>query len=96
MPKGHDSDCGLHNEPAFPNEDCDCSVSTKTIEISEDFLEHLLACLANQKFINSINADALTGDYKKTQKNIQKTIDKGYLDGWNLLKETLDDDDDEE
>lgn len=27
MTKIHDSDCALHNEPAYPNGPCDCSVS---------------------------------------------------------------------
>jgi len=45
------------------------------ILISEDSFEHLLSCLDNQKFINDINADALTGDYKKTQEQNQAAID---------------------
>ena len=45
------------------------------IIISEDSFEHLLACLDNQKFAHEINADALTGDYKKTQREIQEVID---------------------
>jgi hypothetical protein len=35
--------------------------------ISENSFEHLLSCLDNQKFINDINADATTSDYKKIQ-----------------------------
>lgn len=27
----HDSDCSQHNEPAYPNEPCDCSVSGKVV-----------------------------------------------------------------
>lgn len=36
----HDSDCSLHNEPAYPNGDCDCSVSTQ--EISKDNIVEVL------------------------------------------------------
>lgn len=27
VPMHHDSDCATHNEPAYPNGPCDCSVS---------------------------------------------------------------------
>jgi hypothetical protein len=43
--------------------------------ISENSFEHLLSCLDNQKFINDINADATTSDYKKIQQNNQNSID---------------------
>lgn len=36
----HDSDCSLHNEPAYPNGDCDCSVSTQ--EITKDNILEVL------------------------------------------------------
>ena len=36
----HDSDCSLHNEPAYPNGDCDCSVSTQ--EITNDNIMEVL------------------------------------------------------
>ena len=45
------------------------------ISMSEDSFEYLLNCLDNQKFIRDINADALTCDYKKTQREIQEAID---------------------
>ena len=45
------------------------------VNVSEDSFEHLLNCLDNQKFINEINADALTCDYKKIQKENQEHID---------------------
>ena len=25
--KVHDSDCAVHNEPAYPNEECNCSIN---------------------------------------------------------------------
>jgi len=43
--------------------------------LSEDSFEHLLNCLDNQKFIDDINADALTGDYVETQRETQDVID---------------------
>jgi hypothetical protein len=45
------------------------------ISISENSFEHLLSCLDNQKFINDINADGLTEDYKLIQKQSQEAID---------------------
>ena len=57
----------------------------KTITIDEDFFEHLLNCLANQKYINEINADALTCDYKKIQKENQEIIDRAWNDGMKML-----------
>ena len=46
-----------------------------SVIISEDSFEHLLNCLDNQKYIDDINADALTCDYKAVQKHNQKCID---------------------
>ena len=45
------------------------------IIISEDDFEHLLNCLDNQKFVNDVNADALTCDYVKVQSETQEAID---------------------
>jgi len=59
--------------------------TSKNITVSRDFFEHLLACLANQKFIRDMNADATTCDYKRIQKRNQKVIDKAYQDGMELL-----------
>ena len=61
------------------------------MEISKDFFEHVLNCLANQKFINEINADALECDYKKIQAEIQLEIDKTWIKGMNMLQEAPDD-----
>lgn len=62
------------------------------IKIKKDFLEHLLACLANQKFINQVNADWIQDeiDWKKTinetQKSMQEAIDKAYIEWMDLLE----------
>ena len=45
------------------------------VVISEDSFEHLLNCLDNQKFIDDVNADATTCDYKKVQRENQEAID---------------------
>ncbi len=47
------------------------------IVISQRSFEHLLNCLDNQKFINDVNADALSPDtdYKQIQEDNQKAID---------------------
>jgi len=61
---------------------------TKTITIEENFLEHLLACLANQKYTGDFNADAIEGgedEYQKINAENQEVIDKAYSDGWDLL-----------
>ena len=55
------------------------------ITVDRNFFEHLLNCLANQKFIHEINADALECDYKKVQKENQQAIDKAYRQGRDLL-----------
>ncbi len=58
-----------------------------TITLQQNYFEHLLNCLANQKFIRDINADGLNCDYKKIQKKNQKIIDKAYNDGRKMLQE---------
>ena len=47
------------------------------IVMSEDSFEHLLSCLDNQKFINDVNADAMSPDtdYKQIQRDNQIAID---------------------
>lgn len=63
-----------------------CGIKMKKIQIDRDFFEHLLACLANQKFINSVNADGLMdGNYKKVQKRNQEVIDKAWKKGMDML-----------
>src|SRR3990167_29560 len=61
------------------------------ISIEADFLEHLLACLANQKFIGEAptNGDSLAEGKEKylaTQRQMQKVIDVAYNQGWELLQ----------
>ncbi len=63
----------------------------KTITIDIDFFEHLLNCLANQKFIGEKPpcGDAMAMKktaYLKTQKKNQKIIDIAWNRGMNLLK----------
>lgn len=60
-----------------------------TMIVDRDFFEHLLNCLANQKFIHEINADALSPDtdYKQVQREGQEAIDKAYRDGHDLLSD---------
>lgn len=44
-------------------------------------LEHLLGCLAAQKFINDVNADVISRGKRfvdKTRRAIQRTIDDAY------------------
>ena len=62
----------------------------KQITIKEEYFEHLLACLANQKFINSINADALSEDtdFKVIQLQNQRVIDQAWVTGMDLLNST--------
>lgn len=59
----------------------------KKIEIESDFLEHLLNCLANQKYINEINADALDCDHKNIQKENQVVIDTAWKKGMDILQD---------
>lgn len=49
------------------------------IIIEVDFLEHLLNCMANQKFINSHDC---TESWKSKE---QKAIDKAYHEGRQIL-----------
>jgi len=63
-----------------------------TITISSRFFEHLLACLANQKFIHDVNADGLEDgidEVRRKQSEMQKTIDMAYRKGWELLMQQL-------
>ena len=57
----------------------------KEITIKKDFFEHLILCLANQKYINDVNADSSTCDYKKIQAKNQKIIDRAYNKATKLL-----------
>ena len=63
-----------------------------TITVSANFFEHLLACLANQKFIHDVNADGLAegvDEVKRQQSEMQQTIDTAYREGWELLMQQL-------
>jgi hypothetical protein len=57
------------------------------ISVPVDLFEHLLNCLANQKFINDINADALSDDtdYRQVQRETQNAIDRTWLKGMDML-----------
>jgi len=59
------------------------------IAVPREFFEHLLNCLANQKFINDINADAvsLDTDSQAIQRDCQGTIDKAWLRGMDMLNQ---------
>lgn len=62
----------------------------KKITIDRDFFEHLLNCLANQKFIGEKPpcGDALAMGktaYQKIQIRNQKIIDKAWKKGMDLL-----------
>ena len=59
-----------------------------SMSLPQKFLEHLLACLANQKFINEVNADGLSEGperVREIQQGIQQAIDDAYHHGWELL-----------
>ena len=51
----------------------------KNVEIEEDFLEHLLNCLANQKFI------PLPNKQSKPEKGMQEVIDKAWNKGMSMV-----------
>lgn len=70
-------------------------IDKKQISMDVDFFEHLLNCLANQKFVNELPScgDALAvdvDDYNKIQKDAQITIDRAYIEGHNILGEFVD------
>lgn len=60
----------------------------ETITISSRFFEHLLACLANQKFIHDVNADGMSEGIDKVrsaQAVMQAAIDDAYRQGMEFL-----------
>jgi len=59
----------------------------RKITMDENYFEHLLACLANQKFINEINADALSKDtdFEVVQLQHQRIIDQAWTTGMDML-----------
>lgn len=65
----------------------------KLIAIESDFLEHLLACLANQKYINEFNADAVqelsVDEFELHRQKTQRTIDKAWNKGMKILNEAV-------
>jgi len=63
----------------------DAKKDGNNIIISQDSFEHLLNCLDNQKFIDFVNADATTCDYKQVQAESQKAIDDFNRQCRNLL-----------
>jgi hypothetical protein len=61
-----------------------------TITIEKAFLDHLLSCLANQKFINESppNGDAAAmepSEYQRIQRENQRVIDAAFEKGMDLL-----------
>lgn len=67
---------------------------TDKIMVDADFFEHLLNCLANQKYIGDFNADAIEmGEeaYKSTVKSTQAKIDEAWIKGMEILVEAHDD-----
>ncbi len=61
-----------------------------TITIKKDFFEHLLNCLANQKFIDEppSNGDAIAmeeEEYNKVQREGQEAIDKAWRQGMFIM-----------
>lgn len=60
-----------------------------TLAVSAAYFEHLLACLANQKFIHDVNADGVASgedSVKAKQREIQGAIDEAYRYGHDLLQ----------
>ncbi len=62
----------------------------KMIEIPEPFFEHLLNCLANQKYVGEPppNADAVAMGqeaYDELQTSSQSVIDDAWRDGMDIL-----------
>ena len=63
-------------------------MSEKTITIEARFFEHLLACLANQKFIHEVNADGISEGIVKVrsqQAAMQAAIDDAYRQSMDFL-----------
>lgn len=63
----------------------------KTITLDRDEYEHLLNCLANQKFIHEVNADGLSEGEEKVkqmQSEAQQAIDTAWRKGMDLLHDT--------
>lgn len=70
--------------------DVDWQRQDDTITISKSYFEHLLNCLANQKFVEELptNGDAIeTGEneYRNIQKENQDVIDKAWREGMFIL-----------
>jgi 1,2-phenylacetyl-CoA epoxidase catalytic subunit len=60
----------------------------KTITLNRDYFEHLLSCLANQKFIHDVNADGLSEGEEKVrqqQAEMQRVIDVAWREGMDML-----------
>lgn len=64
-----------------------------TITLEVDFFDHLLNCMANQKYIHNMSADALgeSGkEIRKIQEDNQRVIDEAYHKARELLSTTND------
>ena len=56
--------------------------SGKTITIERDFFDHLLNCMANQKYLPTLNASSFASEREKDD---QKIIDDAYHKARKLL-----------
>jgi len=66
-------------------------LENENVIISRDSFEHLLNCLANQKFIGDFNADAIEEgeeEYDRIKAENQDAIDGFYCQCRDLLNET--------
>lgn len=84
----HELDTGIHVTTAIPLD----YQEFETLDIRKDFFEHLLNCLANQKYIGEAppNGDALDMGqeaYEELHRCNQQIIDDAWSDGMAMLQE---------
>ena len=60
----HDSDCAVHNMPAYPAGPCDCTQQFKFWSVTGKYERQAFACLSNaEAYCKGLNATYPEGDY---------------------------------
>ena len=60
----HDSDCAVHNMPAYPAGPCDCTQQFKFWSVTGEYERQAFACLSNaEAYCKGLNATYPEGNY---------------------------------
>jgi len=83
-PRGHDSDCAVHNEPAMPNGECDCSLRSEISVVKKvrdliAFDEEFTAALCPCQYAMADHIIELIRPYLRTTELFQRRNPSGCI-----------------